>query len=127
MILCGKAFRSPALPLSNSRGILAPMNAGKRLRSYFLSALIGVYRRQFLIFALPPSAIRHPPFAIRHPPSAIRHSPSTMPSTLWTVLGVAAIGVVGYLLVMGYFWHQSREIDKQIDFSKIKPLKDEDD
>jgi hypothetical protein len=50
-----------------------------------------------------------------------------MSSTLWTVLGVAGIGVVCYLLVMLYFWHQSREIDKQIDFSKIKPLKDDED
>ena len=50
-----------------------------------------------------------------------------MPSNLWTVLGVAVIVVVGYLLVMGYFWHRSREVDKQIDFSKIKPLKDDED
>ena len=50
-----------------------------------------------------------------------------MPSSLWTVLGAAVIVVVGYLLVMRYFLHRSRETDKQIDFSKIKPLKDDED
>jgi hypothetical protein len=50
-----------------------------------------------------------------------------MPSTLWTVLGVAVTVVVGYLLVMRVFWHRSREVDKQIDFGKIKPLKDDED
>ena len=47
--------------------------------------------------------------------------------SLWTVLGAAAILVAGYLLVMRYFLHRSRQADKQVDFSKIKPLQDEDD
>ncbi|MGH6689732.1 MAG: hypothetical protein ACREF4_03510 [Gammaproteobacteria bacterium] len=50
-----------------------------------------------------------------------------MPSTLWIALGVAIIVVAGYLLVMRVFFHRSREIDKQIDFSKIKKLKDDED
>jgi hypothetical protein len=50
-----------------------------------------------------------------------------MDSTLWTVLGVVVIVVAGYLLVMRAFYSRSREIDKQIDFSKIKPLKDDSD
>jgi hypothetical protein len=35
--------------------------------------------------------------------------------------------VVGYLLVMRIFYRQSRELDKQIDYSKIKKLKDDED
>jgi hypothetical protein len=66
-------------------------------------------------------------FPIGANPFTIRHPPSTMPSTLWTVLGVAVIVVVGYLLVMRHFLHRSREVDKQIDFSKIKPLKEDKD
>ena len=50
-----------------------------------------------------------------------------MNSTLWTALGVAVIVVAGYLLVMRYFFRRSREIDKQIDFSKIRKLKDDED
>ena len=50
-----------------------------------------------------------------------------MTDTLWIVIAVAAVVVVGYLLVMRVFFRQSREIDKQTDFSKIAPLKDDED
>jgi hypothetical protein len=48
-------------------------------------------------------------------------------NTLWILLIVAAVVVVGYLVTMRVFFSQSREIDKKTDFSKIPPLKDEDD
>jgi hypothetical protein len=45
---------------------------------------------------------------------------------LWIVL--AAVGVVVlYLLVMRVFFRQSKEVDRKTDFSKIPPLKDDDD
>ena len=50
-----------------------------------------------------------------------------MDNTLWTVLIVAAVVVVGYLVTMRVFFRQSREIDEKTDFSKIPPLKDEKD
>jgi len=50
-----------------------------------------------------------------------------MNTSLWIALGVAVILVVGYLLVMRIFYRQSRELDKQIDYSKIKKLKDDED
>ena len=50
-----------------------------------------------------------------------------MTQTLWTVLAIAVVFAVGYLLVMLYFWYRSREVDSHIDFSKIKPLKDDED
>ena len=50
-----------------------------------------------------------------------------MDNTLWIIIAVAAVVVVVYLVTMRVFFRQSREIDKQTDFSKIPPLKDEDD
>ena len=50
-----------------------------------------------------------------------------MSTTLWIALGVAIVVVVGYLLVMRVFVRQSREVDKQIDYSKIREWKDDDD
>ena len=50
-----------------------------------------------------------------------------MTTTLWIIVAVAIVVVVGYLLVMRVFFRQSREVDKQIDYSKIRPIKDEDD
>jgi hypothetical protein len=45
---------------------------------------------------------------------------------LWIVL--AAVGVVAlYLLVMRVFFRQSREVDRKTDFSRIPPLKDDED
>jgi hypothetical protein len=47
--------------------------------------------------------------------------------TLWIIIAAAAVVVVAYLLVMRVFFRQSREIDQKTDFSKIPPLKDDDD
>ena len=49
-----------------------------------------------------------------------------MTDKLWMIVVGAAVVVVGYLLVMRVFFQQSREIDKETDFSKIPPLKDDD-
>jgi hypothetical protein len=50
-----------------------------------------------------------------------------MDTTLWWIGLGAVIVVVGYLLVMRVFFRQSREEDKHIDYSKIRPVKDDDD
>ena len=41
-------------------------------------------------------------------------------------LGVALLVVVGYVLVMRIFFRESKELDKKIDYSKMKEWKDED-
>ena len=41
---------------------------------------------------------------------------------------IAAVVVVGgYLLVMRVFFRDSKELDKKIDYSKMKPWKDDED
>lgn len=49
-----------------------------------------------------------------------------MNTTLWIALSVAIIVVVGYVVAMRNLHRKSREIDKQIDPSKLRPWKDED-
>ena len=39
---------------------------------------------------------------------------------------VAIVVVLGYLLVMRVFFKESKELDKKIDYSKMKEWKDED-
>ena len=41
-------------------------------------------------------------------------------------IGVAVAVVAGYLLVMRVFFKDSKELDKKIDYSKMKEWKDED-
>ena len=41
-------------------------------------------------------------------------------------LAVAVVVVLGYLLVMRVFFKDSKELDKKIDYSKMKEWKDED-
>jgi len=41
------------------------------------------------------------------------------------VVGVAVVLVVGYLLVMRVFFKESKELDKKIDYSKMKEWKDD--
>jgi low affinity Fe/Cu permease len=41
-------------------------------------------------------------------------------------IAVAVALVVGYLLVMRVFFKDSKELDKKIDYSKMKEWKDED-
>ena len=42
-------------------------------------------------------------------------------------LVVGLLVVAGYLLVMRIFFRESKELDKKIDYSKIKEWKDDDD
>lgn len=48
-----------------------------------------------------------------------------MNGSLWIVLAGAVVLVAGYLLAMHALYRQSRDVDKQIDFTKIRPLKDD--
>ncbi len=41
-------------------------------------------------------------------------------------VGVAVAVVAGYLLVMRVFFKDSKELDKKIDYAKMKEWKDED-
>jgi low affinity Fe/Cu permease len=41
-------------------------------------------------------------------------------------VAVALVAVVGYLLVMRVFFRDSKELDKKIDYSKMKEWKDDD-
>jgi low affinity Fe/Cu permease len=45
---------------------------------------------------------------------------------VFIAVGVALVVVVGYLLVMRVFYRDSKELDKTIDYSKMKEWKDED-
>ena len=50
-----------------------------------------------------------------------------MPSNaLWIFLAIAAVIVVGYFVVMRVFFKESKELDKKIDYGKMKEWKDED-
>ncbi len=49
-----------------------------------------------------------------------------MNTTLMIALGVAVLLVLVYLLVMRVFLRQSRDLDKQIDYSKMNKIKDDD-
>ena len=48
-----------------------------------------------------------------------------MDTTLWIALGVAVGAVVLYLLAMLGFYQRSRELDQQVDRSKLKPWVDD--
>ena len=41
-------------------------------------------------------------------------------------LAVGALVVLGYVLVMRVFFKESKELDKKVDLTKMKPWKDED-
>ena len=47
------------------------------------------------------------------------------PHVIWIDLVAAAVVVGGYLLVMRVFFRDSRELDKKIDYSKMKAWKDD--
>jgi len=47
--------------------------------------------------------------------------------SLWIALGVAITLVLCYVLCMQVLVRKSREIDGQIDFSRIRPWKDDED
>jgi hypothetical protein len=44
---------------------------------------------------------------------------------LWIALVVALVVVLGYVLAVRVLYRQSREVDKHIDFTKIRPLQDD--
>ena len=45
----------------------------------------------------------------------------------WIVLGVAVVAVVWYVLAMRVFYRRGRELDQQVDYTKIKKWVDDDD
>ena len=47
--------------------------------------------------------------------------------THWILLVVAVFAVLGYFVVMRAFFQRSREADNQVDYSKIRPWKDDED
>lgn len=49
-----------------------------------------------------------------------------MSTTLWIVLGVVVILVVGYVVGIRMLVGKSREQEKQIDYSKVRKWEDED-
>jgi low affinity Fe/Cu permease len=49
-----------------------------------------------------------------------------MNQVVMIAVAVAVVVVVGYLLVMRVFFKDSKELDKKIDYSKMKEWKDED-
>jgi low affinity Fe/Cu permease len=49
-----------------------------------------------------------------------------MNQVVFIVVAVAVVLVAGYLLVMRVFFKESKELDKKIDYSKMKEWKDED-
>ena len=50
-----------------------------------------------------------------------------MSTTLWIALGVAAVLVLGYVLAMRNLFFKSRDLEKQIDRSKLRKWKDDKD
>jgi low affinity Fe/Cu permease len=45
---------------------------------------------------------------------------------VWICVTVAVVAVIGYMLVMRVFYGDSKELDKKIDFAKMKAWKDDD-
>ena len=45
----------------------------------------------------------------------------------WILLSVVVLGLLAYVVVMRAFFQRSREADKQVDYSKIRPWKDDED
>ena len=45
---------------------------------------------------------------------------------VFIAVGVALVAVIGYVLVMRVFYRESTELDKKIDFSRMKEWKDDD-
>ena len=49
------------------------------------------------------------------------------PNVIWITLVAAVVVVAGYLLVMRVFFRDSKELDKKIDYAKMKEWKDDED
>jgi hypothetical protein len=50
-----------------------------------------------------------------------------MSMNLWILLAVLVFVVLAYFVVMRVFFQRSREADKHVDYTKIRPWKDDDD
>lgn len=48
-----------------------------------------------------------------------------MTTTLWIVVAVSVIAVLTFLVAMRALLRDSREIDKKIDYSKLRPWQDD--
>lgn len=48
-----------------------------------------------------------------------------MTNTLWVVLGISLISIIGFVLVMRSQLKANKEIDKNIDYSKLRPWQDD--
>jgi hypothetical protein len=48
------------------------------------------------------------------------------PKIVW-IIAIAAGLAIGYLVVMRVFFRESKELDKKIDYSKMKEWKDDED
>lgn len=49
-----------------------------------------------------------------------------MSTTVGTIVLIAVLAVIGYLVVMRVFFRESKELDRKIDYSKMREWKDED-
>ena len=49
-----------------------------------------------------------------------------MNNVVFIALGVGLVVVVGYVLVLRVFFKDSKELDKNIDYAKMKKWKDDD-
>ena len=49
-----------------------------------------------------------------------------MNQALWIFLAIAVVIVAGYFITMRVFFKESKELDKKIDYGKMKEWKDED-
>ena len=50
-----------------------------------------------------------------------------MTPTLSLILAIVFIAVIGYVLVMRVFFRESRALDRNIDYGKMREWKDDDD
>jgi hypothetical protein len=49
-----------------------------------------------------------------------------MSTTVATLVIIAVLAVAGYLVVMRVFFRESEQLDRKIDYAKMKEWKDED-
>jgi uncharacterized protein YneF (UPF0154 family) len=49
-----------------------------------------------------------------------------MNQALWIFLAIAVVIVAGYFITMRVFFKESKELDKKIDYGKMKEWKDDD-
>lgn len=47
-----------------------------------------------------------------------------MTTTLWIVLGISVFAVIGFVMAIRSQLQTNREIDKKIDYSKLRPQQD---